>query len=196
MLVIGLTGGLAMGKSTVAAMFGVEGAAVFNADKTVHALYRGAALPLVEAAFPGTTANGAVDRHRLGAAVTGNPAALARLEAIVHPLVKAAEDEFKATAARAGTRVVVLDIPLLFETGAEQRVDAVVVVSTSAEIQRQRLKERGMGEAEAATLIARQTPDVEKRRRAHFIIDTSGPLDATRGQVRGVLLALAARAAT
>jgi dephospho-CoA kinase len=196
MLVIGLTGGLAMGKSTVAAMFAEAGVAVFNADRAVHALYGGRAVPAVEAAFRGTTTNGTVDRQRLGKAIAGNPAALARLEAIVHPLVREAEDAFKAVAAQDGRRVVLFDIPLLFETGSDRRVDAIVVVSTSADLQRQRLKERGMGDAESATLIARQMPDAEKRRRAHFVIDTGTPLEATRDQVSGVLRALGARAAT
>ncbi len=195
MLVIGLTGGLAMGKSTVAAMFADEGAAVFNADRAVHALYSGRAVAPVEAAFPGTTAGGTVDRQKLRKAITGNPAALARLEAIVHPLVREEEASVKAAAASAGRRVVVLDIPLLFETGGDQRVDAVVVVSASADVQRQRLTQRGMGEAEAATLIARQMSDADKRRRAHFVIDTGAELAATRAAVRGVLRALAGRAA-
>jgi dephospho-CoA kinase len=195
MLVLGLTGGLAMGKSTVAAMFGEEGAAVFDADRAVHALYAGKAVPLVEAAFPGTTRSGAVDRQKLAAVVTADPAALARLEAIVHPLVWTAVAEFSEAASRAGRRFAVLDVPLLFETGAARRVDAVVVVSTDPATQRERLAQRGISEAQAAALLARQMPDAEKRRRAHFVIETSGPFGATREQVRGVLRALAARAA-
>ncbi len=196
MLILGLTGGIGMGKSTVAAMFAEEGAAVFDADRAVHALYAGAAASLVEAAFPGTTHGGTVDRGELAARVVGNRAALMRLEAIVHPLVRAAEDAFRAAAARAGRRVAVLDIPLLFETGAERRVDAVIVVSTMPEIQRARLKDRdGADEAKIAALMARQTPDAEKRAHAHFVIDTSGEFAATRRQVRDVLRALAATAA-
>jgi dephospho-CoA kinase len=195
MLVLGLTGGVAMGKSTVAGMFREEGAAIFDADKAVHALYRGPAVALIEQAFPGTAANGTVDRAKLAAIVTKDKAALATLEGIVHPLVQAAEEEFVAEAARRGARVAVLDIPLLFETGGDKRVDAVVVVTTSPEIQRERLAERlGMTPTQLAALMARQMPDAERRRRAHFVIDTSGPLEATREQVRGVLRALAARA--
>jgi dephospho-CoA kinase len=192
-LVLGLTGGLAMGKSTVGEMFAEQGAAVFDADKAVHALYDGDATPLIEVAFPGTTANGSVDRRKLGAVVSADPAALARLEAIVHPLVEEVERVFVATAERAGRRVAVLDIPLLFETGGDKRVDAVVVVTTSAKIQRERLAHRGMDAAAMAALLARQMPDAEKRRRAHFVIDTTGAFAATRAQVRDVLRALAAR---
>jgi dephospho-CoA kinase len=195
MLLLGLTGGLAMGKSTVAAMFGEEGAAVFDADKAVHALYAGKAVPLIEAAFPGTTANGSVDRQELGTRVAGDPAALARLEAIVHPLVWAVEAEFTGAASRAGHRFAILDIPLLFETGADRRMDAVIVASTSPETQRQRLAGRGIRKEQFEALIARQMSDADKRARAHFVIDTSGPFAATREQVRGILRALAARAA-
>jgi dephospho-CoA kinase len=196
MLVLGLTGGVAMGKSTVAQMFAAEGAAVFDADEAVHALYAGAAAPLIEAAFPGTTVNGTVDRVRLAAIVTKNPDALKRVEAIVHPLVQDAEGAFVAEAGKRGYRVAILDIPLLFEVGADRRVDAVIVVSTAPAIQRERLATRhGLTQTQLAALIARQMPDAERRRRAHFVIDTSGPLDATRDQVRGVMRALAARAA-
>jgi dephospho-CoA kinase len=195
MLVIGITGSLAMGKSTVAAMFGEIGAAVWNADAAVHALYSGAAAEPIGAAFPGTVREGKVDRAALGAQVTGNPAALAKLEAIVHPLVHAGENAFRARAAASGRRVLVLDIPLLFETGGERRTDAVVVVTASAEVQRQRIAGRGMDAARASALIARQMSDADKRLRAHFIVNTSGELEATRGQVRDVMRALAARAA-
>jgi dephospho-CoA kinase len=196
MLVLGLTGGLAMGKSTVAAMFAEEGAAVFDADRAVHRLYAGAAAPLVEAAFPGTTENGVVDRGRLAAAIAGDRAALARLEAIVHPLVREAENRFRAEAAAAGRRVLVLDIPLLFETGGDARVDAVAVVTATPAIQRQRIGEReGLSEEQRATLVARQMSDADKRARAHFIIDTSGDFAATRQQVRDVLRALAGASA-
>ncbi len=197
MLVLGLTGSLAMGKSTVTAMFAAEGAATYSADAAVHALYRGAVVAPIEAAFPGTTSGGAVDRARLAERVTGNPAALAALERIVHPLVRAAEDQFRARATGEGRRVLVLDIPLLFETGGEARVDAVVVVSAPAEIQRARILARaGMSVAKAAALLARQTPDADKRVRAHFIIDTSGELAATRAQVHDVLRALAGKIGT
>jgi dephospho-CoA kinase len=196
MLVLGLTGSLAMGKSTVAAMFAAEGAAVFDADGAVHALYNGAAAQPIEAAFPGTTLDGAVDRALLGRRVAGDAAALARLEAIVHPLVRAVEDAFRARAATAGRRVAVLDIPLLLETHGDSRVDAVVVVTATPEIQRARLLSRkGMTDAVAAGLLARQLPDTEKRARAHFIIDTSGEFAATRKQVGDVLRAVAGKSA-
>lgn len=196
MLVLGLTGAIASGKSTVAEMFAEEGVAVFDADRAVHALYRGAAAPPVEAAFPGTTAAGVVDRAKLAAIVAGDRAALARLEAIVHPLVREAENAFCAAAAAAGSRVVLLDIPLLFETGGENRVDAVVVASAPAAIRKERaLRREGMTEARYAALLGRQMPDEEKRRRAHFVIDTTGEYAATRQQVADVLRAVAAMAA-
>jgi dephospho-CoA kinase len=196
MLVLGLTGSLGMGKSTAAAMFARAGAAVFDADRAVHMLYSGAAVDPVEAAFPGVAVDGIIDRARLAARVAGDPAALARLEAIVHPLVRAAESAFRARAAVEGRRFAVLDVPLLLETGGEGRVDAVVVVSTTAAIQRERALARpGMTEARFEALAARQMPDAEKRRRAHFIIDSGGPLVATAHQVADVLRALAGAAA-
>jgi dephospho-CoA kinase len=192
MLVLGLTGSLTMGKTTVAGMFAAGGAAVFNADSAVHDLYGAAAVSPVEAAFPGTTRDGAVDRALLGRAIAGNPAALAKLEAIVHPLVHAAEDAFRARAAAEGRRLIVLDIPLLLETGGDKRVDAVVVVSATPEIQRARILGReGMTAEVAARLIARQMPDTDKRARAHFIVDTSGDFPATRKQVADVVRAVA-----
>ena len=196
MLVLGLTGSLGMGKSTVAAMFADAGAAVFDADRAVHALYGGAAAPLVEAAFPGTVSDGAVDRAALAERVVGDAAALKKLEAIVHPLVGEAEARFRAAAAAAGRRLAVLDVPLLFESGADARVDAVVVVSTTAEIQAERIRRRdGMSEEQLAKLLARQMPDADKRARAHFVIDTSGDFAATRRQVGDVMRSLAATGA-
>jgi dephospho-CoA kinase len=195
MLVLGVTGSLAMGKSTVAAMFAEFGAAVWNADAAVHALYAGAAVEPIGAAFPGVVKDGKVDRAALGARVTGDAAALARLEAIVHPMVRADGDAFRAKAAAAGRRVIVLDIPLLLEAGGENRVDMVVVVSATAEIQQQRIAKRGMDPERAAALLARQMSDADKRARAHFIIDTSGEMSATRRQVSDVMRALAGRAA-
>ena len=195
MLTLGLTGSLAMGKSTVATMFAEAGATVFDADATVHDLYRGAAVPAIEAAFPETTMEGVVDRAALGARVAGDGEALARLEAIVHPLVLEAEERFLAEAATDGRRVAVLDIPLLFETGGDKRVDATIVVTTTAEEQQARLTRRDdYDESRFAALVARQMPDAEKRARAHFVIDTSGPLDATRAQVGDVMRAVAALA--
>ncbi len=193
MLVLGVTGSLAMGKSTVAAMFAERGAAVWSADDAVHALYAGAAVAPVGAAFSGVVRDGVVDRAALGAAVAGDAAALAKLEAIVHPLVRAAENEFRARVAAAGRRIMVLDVPLLLETGGERRVDAVVVVSASPEIQLARIAKRGMDATRAAALIARQMSDADKRRRAHFIVDTSGEMDNTRRQVGDVVRALAGK---
>jgi dephospho-CoA kinase len=196
MLVLGLTGSLASGKSTVTAMFAGEGAATFDADAAVHALYRGSAAPLIAAAFAGVVADGVVDRAKLSASVVGDPAALARLEAIVHPLVRAAEVDFLTRAAAAGRRIAVLDIPLLFEAGREAGVDAVVVVSAPLELRRERaLRRPGVTEARFAALSARQLPDADKRARAHFIIDTQGPLSATQKQVRDVVRAVTALAA-
>jgi dephospho-CoA kinase len=195
MLVLGLTGSLGMGKSTAAAMFARAGAAVFDADHAVHTLYAGAAVAPVQAAFPGVAVDGVIDRARLGARIAGDPAALARLEAFVHPLVRAAENDFRARAAAEGRRIAVLDVPLLLETGGEQRVDVVVVVSTTPSIQRERAFARaGMTEERFAALTARQMPDSEKRRRAHFIIDSGGPLVATAHQVADILRALAGAA--
>lgn len=192
MLVLGLTGSAAMGKSTIAAMFAEAGAAVFDADRAVHALYRGAAVPLVEAAFPGTTADGAVDREKLRQRVLGDPDAVARLETLVHPLVRAEEEKFRAAAAGAGRRVVLLDVPLFFETGGETRVDLVIVASAPAAIQRARMLSRpGMNEERLAAMLARQLSDAEKRARAHFIIDTSGELSRTRKAVGDILRAVA-----
>ncbi|CAN5131977.1 dephospho-CoA kinase [soil metagenome] len=196
MLVLGLTGSLGMGKSTAATIFARAGAAVFDADRAVHLLYSGAAVAAVEAAFPGVAVDGVIDRARLATRLACDPAALSRLEAIVHPLVRAAETAFRARAAAEGCRVTVLDIPLLLETGGEGRVDAVVVVSTTAAIQRERALARpGMTEARFAALAARQMSDAEKRRRAHFVIDSGGPLVATAHQVADILRALAAAAA-
>lgn len=196
MLVLGLTGSLAMGKSTAAAMFAAEGAAVFSADAAVHALYAGAAVAPIEAAFPGVAANGAIDRALLAQRVVGDKTALARLEGIVHPLVHAAENEFRARAAGEGRRIAVLDIPLLLETGGEKRVDAVIVVTTTSEIQRERILRRaGMTAERADALLARQMPDAEKRRRAHFLIDTSGEYAATARQVGDVMRSVAGMAA-
>jgi dephospho-CoA kinase len=194
MMVLGLTGSAAMGKSTVAAMFRAAGVPVFDADRVVHELYAGEAAPLIEAAFPGTARDGTVDRAALRARVLGDDAAMEKLESIVHPLVRARELAFRERAAKAGMRRIVLDIPLLFETGGEDRVDAVAVVSAPAEVQQARLRERGLDEAAIAALLARQVPDAEKRRRAHFVIDTGGAMEATRRAVGDVLRALAGAA--
>jgi len=196
MLVLGLTGSVGMGKSTVAAMFAERGVATSDADATVHALYRGAAVTLVEAAFPGTSVEGVVDRQKLADKVIDSPPAIAKLEAIVHPLVREAENSFRARAAGEGMRTALLDIPLLLETGGESRVDAVVLVSAAPEVQEARVLERpGMTRERLAAILKRQMPDDEKRRRAHFIIDTGGDFADTRRQVDDVLRAVAGMAA-
>jgi dephospho-CoA kinase len=196
MLVLGLTGSLGMGKSTCAQMFAEMGVATFDADATVHRLYRGRAVPMIEAAFPGTVVDGAVDRTRLAAKVFGNSGGIAKLERIVHPLVRDAENEFRKRAADTGRRIILLDIPLLFEVGGEDRVDVVVLVSTTPEIQKTRaFKRAGMTEERFAAILAKQMPDHEKRRRAHFIVDTSGTFAATRHQIADILRAVAGIAA-
>jgi dephospho-CoA kinase len=194
MRVLGLTGSAAMGKSTVAAMFAEAGVPVFDADRTVHELYAGEAAPLIEKAFPGTVTAGVVDRANLRTRVLGDDAAMKRLEAIVHPLVRTREGAFRERAAKAGARLVVLDIPLLFEAGGGGRVDAIAVVSAPARVQHARLRERGLDDAAIDALLARQMPDEEKQRRAHFVIDTGTSLEATRRAVGDVLRALAATA--
>jgi dephospho-CoA kinase len=192
MLVLGLTGSVGMGKSTTAGFFVEAGVPVHDADAAVHRLYAGEAVPLIEAAFPGTTSGGVVDRTLLARRVLGDPAALKRLEAIVHPLVQASERRFLADAEARGDKVVVLDIPLLFETAGEQRVDAVVVVSAPAEVQRKRVMERpGMTAEKFDAILAQQMPDAEKRRRADFVVDTSQGFEAARAQVGAVLAASA-----
>lgn len=198
MLVLGLTGSLGMGKSTAAVMFARAGVPVFDADHTVHTLYArgGAAVAAVEQAFPGMSVDGAIDRVRLGQRVVGDAQAFARLESIVHPLVRDGENRFRARAAGEGRRIVLLDMPLLFEIGADGRVDAVVVVSTTAERQRQRVLSRaGMSEERFDALLARQVPDAEKRCRAHFIIDTGGALADTERQIVELLRVVAGMAA-
>jgi len=188
MFILGLTGSLAMGKSATAKMFAEEGVPVHDADATVHRLYDGQAVVAIEAAFPGVAAGGKVDRIELGRRVLADKAAIKRLEQIVHPLVRKAEEAFLATAERDGAAIAVLDIPLLFETGAEKRCDAVVVVSGPADVQRARAFERpGMNEDKFAAILAQQMPDAEKRARADFVVDTSRGFDAARAQVREIL---------
>jgi len=188
MFVLGLTGSIGMGKSTTAKMFAEAGVPVYDADAAVHRLYTGEATAAIEAAFPGTTANGAVDRDKLAKAVLGDPAAIKRLEGIVHPLVYRARESFLKKAAASGTPVVVLDIPLLFETGGDKRCDAVVVVSAPADMQRTRAFERpGMTEQKLAAILANQVPDAEKRARANFVVDTSQGFEHARTQVRDIL---------
>jgi dephospho-CoA kinase len=193
MLILGLTGSIGMGKSTAARFFAEAGVPVYDADAAVHRLYVGEAVGPIEKAFPGTVIDGKVDRVKLAAQVLDDPAALKRLEAIVHPLVRAQETQFLAAAATRGATVVVLDIPLLFEVGGEERVDAVVVVSASAELQRERVLTRtDMSEGKLDAILAKQTPDEEKRRRAHFVVDSSRSFDSARAQIHGILRAVAA----
>ncbi|MFL6831788.1 MAG: dephospho-CoA kinase [Xanthobacteraceae bacterium] len=192
MFILGLTGSLGMGKSTTARFFAEEGVPVHDADAVVHRLYDGEAAAAIEAAFPGTTASGKVDRDKLAARVLGDSAALKRLEAIVHPLVQEAERRLLAEAEARGEKVAVLDIPLLFETGGEKRVDAVVVVSAPPDVQRSRALERpGMTVDKLDAILAKQTPDDEKRRRADFVVDTSRGFEAARADVRAILDAVA-----
>ena len=193
MIRLGLTGSIGMGKSTVARMFADAGAPVFDADAAVHALYAkgGAAVAPVGAAFPAAIHDGAVDRAVLSRLVTGDPAAFERLEEIVHPLVGAANAAFIEAQRAAGARVIVFDIPLLFEGAGAARFDKVVVVSAPAELQRARVMSRpGMTEAKFAAILARQMPDAQKRAHADFIIDTGCTLEETQAQVRAVLDAL------
>jgi dephospho-CoA kinase len=192
MLILGLTGSIGMGKSTTADFFRAAGVPIHDADGTVHRLYSGEAAPLIEATFPGVAASGTVDRVKLGQAVLGKPDALKALEAIVHPLVYRAEQDFLARCRADGRRLVVLDIPLLLETGGEARVDAVIVVSAPAGTQRARVLARpGMTPDKLDAILARQMPDVEKRKRAHVVIDTGLGFEAARRQVQAVIRAFA-----
>jgi dephospho-CoA kinase len=189
-IILGLTGSIGMGKSTTAQMFAEAGALVWNADEAVHRLYAkgGAAVGPVDEAFPGVVVDGAVDRVRLAQALGRDDQAFRRLEAIVHPLVLAGRLEDLAAAEARGVALAVLDIPLLFETGGEAAVDAVVVVTAPAEVQRARVLARaGMTAERLDAILARQTPDAEKRRRADFIVDTGGGLEAARQQVRSII---------
>ena len=194
MLVVGLTGSMGMGKSTAAARLRALGIAVFDADAEVHRLYEGPASAAIEAAFPGTTENGRVDRQKLAAALGSDPAHFKRLEHIVHPLVQAAEKAFLRARAGAGDALAVLEIPLLYETGAEASMDAVIVVSASAEVQRERLLARpGMTAEKLKNLLARQKPDAEKRRCADFVVDTNGTVTETETQIDAIITALRSR---
>jgi dephospho-CoA kinase len=188
MIILGLTGSIGMGKSTTAKLFAEAGVPVYDADATVHMIYQGEAAPAVEAAFPGTTAGGKVDRGKLSAQVVGDPAAMRRLEQVVHPMLRAYHQKFLHDSEQAGAPVAVVDVPLLFETGGEKRVDAVVVVTTTPEIQRQRVLARdNMTSAMLDAILARQLPDAEKRRRADFVVDTSHGLDPVRARIRDIL---------
>lgn len=197
MIRVGVTGSIGMGKSTTTAMFRQAGCPVYDADAEVHRLYSpgGAAVAPVEAAFPGVTVDGAIDRARLSQYVLGDPQALKRLNAIVWPLVGAARADFIRQAESAGAPFAIFDIPLLYETGGEKSVDVVVVVSAPADVQRGRVLARpGMTEQKFAAILAAQTPDAEKRARADFVVDAGAGLDSARTQVTGIIAALRARA--
>jgi dephospho-CoA kinase len=188
MKILGLTGSIGMGKSTTAKLFAEAGVPVYDADATVHLIYQGEAVPAIEAAFPGTTSDGKVDRAKLSAKVVHDPAAIQRLEQIVHPMLRSYHQKFLLDAEQAGAPVAVMDVPLLFETGGEKRVDAVVVVTTAPDVQRERILARGTMTDEALdAILARQLPDAEKRRRADFVVDTSHGLDPVRARIRDIL---------
>ena len=195
LLIVGLTGSIGMGKSTTAAMFKARGVPVHDADAAVHRLYRGRAVEPVEAAFPGVTSNGAVDRARLSKRVLGDAAALAQLERIVHPLVRESETAFLAQGRAAGHPLALIDVPLLFESGEASRVDVIVVATADAVTQRARVLARpGMTEAKLDAILARQMPDRDKRRSAHFLVDSGRGLPAAERQVEAILRALASAA--
>ncbi|MHB8530576.1 MAG: dephospho-CoA kinase [Caulobacteraceae bacterium] len=197
MIVVGLTGSVGMGKTTTAALFAEAGTPVYDADAVVHRLYArgGAAVKAVEAAFPGVTHGGSVDRKLLGERVLGDNAALERLNEIVWPLMKDARAAFFAKARAGHAEVVVMDVPLLLETGGEKSLDAVVVVTAPAKVQRDRVLARaGMSEEKLNAILAVQMPDAEKRSRADFVIDTSQGVEHARDQVRAVLESLRQRA--
>ena len=195
MIKAGLTGSIGMGKSTTANMFREAGVPVYDADATVHALYEGEATPLIEKAFPGTTKNDKVDRAILGSKVLRNPEAMKKLEAIVHPLVHEKEQDFLKEAKKAGSNLVILDIPLLFETGGKNRVDVIIVVSASEEEQRRRVLAReGMTEEKFEAILARQVPDAEKRKQADFVIDTGKGMQAANDRVKSIIEALSQKA--
>jgi len=188
MLIVGLTGSLGMGKTTAAAHLRARGLPVFDADAEVHRLYATTAAPLIEAAFPGVTRDGRVDRERLAAALMAEPKRFAELEAIVHPLVRASERAFLNEEAARGSAIAVLEIPLLFETGADAKVDATIVVSAPADVQRRRLLLReGFDEAKIKCLLARQMPDAEKRARADFVVDTSQSIEANGAKLDAII---------
>lgn len=191
MRILALTGSIGMGKSTTAAMFSARGVAVFDSDACVHRLYNGRAAPVIEARFPGAAPDGKVDRARLAAYVLKDRAALADLEALVHPMVAAEKAAFLNQQSRLGRRRALLDVPLLFETGGDREADLTIVVSAQASVQKQRVLARpGMTEAKFLQIIQRQLPDAEKRRRGHYVIETDRGLAAADRQVGDLLRAL------
>jgi dephospho-CoA kinase len=196
MLIIGLTGSIGMGKSTASERFRFHGCPVIDADAEVHKLYTGAAVAPIEAAFPGTTVNGQVDRAKLSAALMADPSGFKRLELIVHPLVQAAEKALLQQAAKSGAAFAVLEVPLLFETKGHERCDVTVVVSAPAAMQRARVLARpGMTAEKLDAILARQLPDAEKRARADFVVDTGGVIPDTQAQIDAVVAQLKARPA-
>lgn len=196
MIRIGLTGSIGMGKSTTAKLFAEAGIPVNDSDAVVHDLYQGEAAPLIERAFPGAAKDGVVDRQELSRQLAAEPAGFKRLEAIVHPLVRKREQDFLEKERRSGSDIVLLDIPLLFETGAIDRADIVVVVTCDPQIQRERVLARpGMTEEKFKMILARQTPDAEKRARADYIIDTGHGIEAARAQVEKIVAELRDRIA-
>ncbi len=188
MLILGLTGSIGMGKSTTAKLFSDAGVPVYDADATVHLIYEGEAAPAIEAAFPGTVVNGKVDRTLLSPKVVHDAEAMKRLESIVHPMLRAHHQKFLDDAERSGAPVAVVDIPLLYETGGEKRVDAVVVVTTAPDVQRERILARdGMTPEKLDAILAKQLPDEEKRKRADFVVDTSHGLEPVRARIHEIL---------
>jgi dephospho-CoA kinase len=197
MLIIGLTGGIGMGKSAAAARFKANGIAVLDADAEVHRLYAGPAVPLIEAAFPGTTGPAGVDRAKLAAAVLADPAGFKRVEAIIHPLVLEAERAFLHAEKARGATMVVLEVPLLLETSGDKRVDVVIVVSAPSDVQRQRVLRRpGMTPEKLDQLLLRQMSDTDRRTRADFVVDTAGALSETEAQIDRIIANLRARSGT
>jgi dephospho-CoA kinase len=194
MVIVGLTGSMAMGKSTAARYLASLGIPVFDSDAAVHALYEGEAVDRIEREFPGVSEDGRIDRGRLGQAIAGSSGALARLEAIVHPMVRRNQRDFILREAERGTKIVVLDIPLLFESGADALVDAVIVVSAPEAVQRERLAgRRGLTPEKIDDLLSRQMPDAEKRARADFVVDSGGPVEDTRAQLDRIIATLRER---
>ena len=195
MIIVGLTGSIGMGKTTTAALFADEGVPVNDADQVVHDLYRSDAVEPIRAMFPDVIVDGVVDRKKLSENLAKNPAKFADLEAVVHPLVRAREKAFLDEQRALGKKVVVLDIPLLFETGADRRVDKIVVVSCEPDVQRQRVLSRpGMTPEKFELILSRQTPDAEKRARSDYVIDTGHGIDMARSQVKTLLKELGEQA--
>ena len=191
MLVIGLTGGIGMGKSAAAEHFALRGIPVFDADACVHRFYEGEAVPAIEAAFPGVTSDGSVDRNLLSERIANSPERLKQLEVIVHPMVIEAEIAFLRDRERKGAKLAVLEIPLLFETGADKRVDVTVTVSAPSHVQRERVLARtGMTQEKLEQLVARQLPDAERRRRADYVVDSGASLGDMRAALDRVIESL------